>query len=681
MILIVGMAAFGQNQRIYQTIAGESKNDEIQAMLPTAEKGWLLAGNTETDSNTTYGFLMEVDSIGQLQQSIYFGGNKSTHFYDLKRTHDKGYLIVGGTNSFGAGAQDALVIKLDKHRKVQWSTTIGGGSLEILFGVIETPDSQIVAAGVTYKDLSNFRLHGGPELYLIGLDQAGTLKWTRVFHSIYNTYTRDIILTPDTHLAVVGGEGLFQDYDVFLSKHKLDGTIKWRKIFGKERVSMARGLVATDQNDYVIMGRSNATPNLTRGFVLLKTNSKGDLQWQTGFVGEKTEYIHDIERLVTGELMVTGATSSFGPGSYSAFLYQYTRGGDPLGGVFYGKGGREEGITLKRASHGIGIGGLSNSFGAQQQDAYLLQTTPAARTPCYDSTFEFEQFNPNFQVADSLFDTVYTNAVDSVTSPTLITDTVLPTQNMICTDTVGQGLLKADFTDSISQRTVYFTNTSVNATDWTWHFGDNSTSSTLHPVHTYDSNKTYYVYLVARNQISKDIAYDTLTLCGPPQAHFTYDEVSPDSFQFHNAAGYDTAWHWHFGDGTTGYQRDPVHRYDSSGIYTPCLYTFNACGQDTFCDTVNVVSGLKKLESSPPQPIISPNPANKKLELSYAVPRSLERLYLYDMTGQLVVAREFKGTSSDQYRIELPELGRGIYFLKLQTAQDQQVLRLLVDQE
>jgi PKD repeat protein len=79
---------------------------------------------------------------------------------------------------------------------------------------------------------------------------------------------------------------------------------------------------------------------------------------------------------------------------------------------------------------------------------------------------------------------------------------------------------------------------------------------------------------------------------GPLRAAF---EVSPDSacgpstVAFTSRCdGAPTTIHWTFGDGVTSIQRNPIHRYESEGIYVVTLSASSSCGSDLAIDTVKV---------------------------------------------------------------------------------------------
>jgi len=77
----------------------------------------------------------------------------------------------------------------------------------------------------------------------------------------------------------------------------------------------------------------------------------------------------------------------------------------------------------------------------------------------------------------------------------------------------------AGYTYSASGLTVNFTNTSTNATGYEWDFGDGQTSTETNPSHTFASNGTYTVQLIATylncsDSFTEDIAVTSTGLAG-----------------------------------------------------------------------------------------------------------------------------------------------------------------------
>jgi len=73
---------------------------------------------------------------------------------------------------------------------------------------------------------------------------------------------------------------------------------------------------------------------------------------------------------------------------------------------------------------------------------------------------------------------------------------------------IGQYDLRAQFSYVVSAgNTVAFTNSSTNATTYTWYFGDGNTSTATSPSHTYATGGTYMVELIAANTACNDTSY------------------------------------------------------------------------------------------------------------------------------------------------------------------------------
>jgi PKD repeat protein len=132
---------------------------------------------------------------------------------------------------------------------------------------------------------------------------------------------------------------------------------------------------------------------------------------------------------------------------------------------------------------------------------------------------------------------------------------------------------------------VDFTNqSSPNATTFLWSFpgGSPSSSTQANPSVTYTSVGAYTVTLIAYSGGGTDtLSWENLIVIGSvPSASFL---LSTDDINvtFENQTIGASSYFWDFGDGQFSTSENPVHDYDSFGIYTVSLISTNPCGSDT----------------------------------------------------------------------------------------------------
>jgi len=154
------------------------------------------------------------------------------------------------------------------------------------------------------------------------------------------------------------------------------------------------------------------------------------------------------------------------------------------------------------------------------------------------------------------------------------TDSLLR-ENYVYVTAGGNLSIQSNLQEGIAPFTVQFNEGSGFAYDnYSWDFGDGTTSTQQGPAHTYQSAGIYTVSLTVgdtgsgmtwtvteTNYITThfDIDYyaDPLTGETPQLVHF-YDET----------LGNPTSWLWNFGDLTTSAVQNPTHTYGSPGNYT-----------------------------------------------------------------------------------------------------------------
>ena len=99
-----------------------------------------------------------------------FGGSGDDKAYSIQQTKDGGYIVAGYTNSFGAGDDDFLIIKLDKSGNKEWAKTFGEMDGDYACSIQQTKDGGYIVAGWT----KSFGARGRGFL-IIKLDKSGNI--------------------------------------------------------------------------------------------------------------------------------------------------------------------------------------------------------------------------------------------------------------------------------------------------------------------------------------------------------------------------------------------------------------------------------------------------------------------------------------------------------------------------
>jgi PKD repeat protein len=78
-----------------------------------------------------------------------FGGSKWDEGHSVQQTKDGSYILLGYTWSFGAGGHDFWLIKTDAQGNKQWDKTFGGSDRDVGYSVQQTSDGGYILLGYT----------------------------------------------------------------------------------------------------------------------------------------------------------------------------------------------------------------------------------------------------------------------------------------------------------------------------------------------------------------------------------------------------------------------------------------------------------------------------------------------------------------------------------------------------
>ncbi len=137
----------------------------------------------------------------------------------------------------------------------------------------------------------------------------------------------------------------------------------------------------------------------------------------------------------------------------------------------------------------------------------------------------------------------------------------------------------------------FINESSGNSESFLWLFpgGSPESSTAENPVVTYAAPGSYNVTLTATNANggASVTRMDYIEVIPPPAAIFGYS-VNERTVSFGNTSTHSQSFIWHFGDGESSAEANPVHEYAGVGTYEAALIAAGPCGVDTLIKTVTI---------------------------------------------------------------------------------------------
>jgi hypothetical protein len=141
-----------------------------QVIEQTSDGGYVIGGYSNgfatVGGNDAY--LVKTDAGGNVAWSRMYGGLANEVINDVKQCADGGYACVGSTNSFGGGSTDIYFVRTNATGDTLFTRCYGGLLSEVGHGLLLSPDKGFMIGGYT----ANFGA-GNNDAILLKLDSMG----------------------------------------------------------------------------------------------------------------------------------------------------------------------------------------------------------------------------------------------------------------------------------------------------------------------------------------------------------------------------------------------------------------------------------------------------------------------------------------------------------------------------
>jgi len=347
--------------------------DWASSVQQTSDGGYIVVGTTNSfGAGLDDIFLIKTDANGNVQWAKTYGGTNYDYATSVQQTSGGGYIVAGWTHSFGAGWSDIFLIKTDANGNLQWAKTYGGANWDMAYSVQQTSDGGYIVAGWTYSFGA-----GGDDIFLIKTDANGNVIWAKTYGGWYSDWASSVQQTSDGGYIVAGYTRSFGAgwYDIFLIKTDANGNLQWAKTYGGTDWDGAFSVQQTSDGGYIVAGETYSFGAGLGDIFLIKTDANGNLQWARTYGGTDWDWASSVQQTSDGGYIVVGTTESFGAGSADVFLIKTDANGNVIWAKTYGGTDWDYAYSVQQTSDGgYIVAGFTEFLGAGNADFFLIKT-------------------------------------------------------------------------------------------------------------------------------------------------------------------------------------------------------------------------------------------------------------------------------------------------------------------
>ena len=357
---------------------GGPGTDYGRYVCQTRDEGFLITGYTDSYGAGSYDvYLIKTNSRGDTLWTKTYGGRYWDCAYGAVQAPDGGYYVPVWTASFGPGTPsypNPYLIRTNAQGDTLWTRFYGGLRGDGFFYGIETRDGNYVFTGYT----ASFGA-GAEDVYLVKINPQGDTLWTRTFggyasdmgYSVQQTRDGGFIIAAQT---ISFGAG---SCDAYLIKTDPQGNAQWCRTYGGQMNDYAISVQQTSDDGYIFGGYTASFGNGAHDFFLVRTDSMGDTLWTRTYGGGLEDWGASVQQTRDGCFLFLGWTASFGLGGEDMYLVKADAQGDTLWTKTYGGTNHDRGYSIHpvvegTACRGYVLAGYTLSFGRGYNDVFLI---------------------------------------------------------------------------------------------------------------------------------------------------------------------------------------------------------------------------------------------------------------------------------------------------------------------
>lgn len=218
-----------QQVKFFHTF-GNGIFDSGEGVVVSPDSGYVVGGITNQGGiDGTNMMIYKTDSLGTLQWFKHVGGFGIEGARSIVLGLNNEYVLAGYQNNFDTSGYNLFLVKTDLNGDTLWTRIYGGADWDMAYSIDKLADSTYVVAGETYSFGA-----GDRDMFVLRIAQNGDTIWTRTFGGPDDDYARYVYVERNNNIMVIGSTASFGagGYDLYAVYLDVNGDTIWTKSYG-----------------------------------------------------------------------------------------------------------------------------------------------------------------------------------------------------------------------------------------------------------------------------------------------------------------------------------------------------------------------------------------------------------------------------------------------------------------
>lgn len=241
------------------------------------------------------------------------------------------FLIAGYEYQHRGGDWDSLVLLVSPEGELLWRSASDEDGDDYAWVVREATEDTYVVVG------TRLSAGGDADGYMNAIDSDGNVIWRKtyggpgseIFWTAERASDEGFFLVGQTDSEGSGG------LDFYVVRTDQGGQMLWSKTYGTPETDRAFGVAPTPDGGALLVGFQGSDPNMM-DMLFVRIAENGRELWRQSLAGSRFDVAHDVALVPGGGFIISGYTSSWGPGDQDGVLIRLAEDGHLLWMKSYG---------------------------------------------------------------------------------------------------------------------------------------------------------------------------------------------------------------------------------------------------------------------------------------------------------------------------------------------------------